>query len=67
MTDEIMLDRLEGEQNAYWSYYGRGGMYDPEEDGLAHLCGAKRSIPDYLDEGTEITGGGAKKYECECV
>ena len=71
MTDEIMLDRLEADQNRYWSRFGRGGMYsyDPEEEEIfrdlyRNPC---KDGPNIIDEGRSLNGKGNYKYEFERI
>ena len=71
MTDEIMLDRLEADQNRYWSRFGRGGMYsyDPEEEEIfrelyRNTC---KDGPSIIDEGGSLNGRGNHKYELERI
>lgn len=71
MTDEIMLDRLEADQNRYWSRFGLGGMYsyDPEEEEIfrdlyRNQC---KDGPSIIDEGGSLNGRGHYKYELERI
>ena len=71
MTDEIMLDRQEADQNQYWSRFGRGGMYsyDPEEEEIfrdlyRNTC---KDGPSIIDEGGSLNGRGNYKYELERI
>ena len=71
MTDEIMLDRQEADQNRYWSRFGRGGMYiyDPEEEEIfrdlyRNTC---KDGPSIIDEGGSLNGRGNYKYELERI
>lgn len=71
MTDEIMLDRQEADQNRYWSRFGRGGMYsyDPEEEEIfrdlyrePHKC-----KPNIIDEGGSLNGRGYCSYDLDRI
>lgn len=71
MTDEIMLDRLEADQNRYWSRFGRGGMYsyDPEEEEIFRdlYRNPRKDGPSIIDEGGSLNGRGNYKYELERI
>lgn len=71
MTDEIMLDRQEADQNRYWSRLGRGGMYsyDPEEEEIFRdlYRDPHKSGPNIIDEGGSLNGRGNYKYELDRI
>lgn len=71
MMDEIMLDRLEEDQNRYWSRLGRGGMYsyDPEEEEIFRdlYRNPRKDGPNIIDEGGSLNGRGDYKYELERI
>lgn len=71
MTDEIMLDRLEADQNRYWSRFCRGGMYsyDPEEEEIFRdlYRDPRKDGQNIIDEGGSLNGKGNYKYEFERI
>ncbi len=71
MTDEIMLDRQEEDQNRYWSRFGRGGMYsyDPEEEEIFRdlYRDPHKDGPNIIDEGGSINGRGNYSYELDRI